>query len=201
MIRKGYGAGGYRGTDGLEKPLPLAGLVDMKMEGGFFEINPLAEFPPEPEWDLEYSNLGKGRARVTRDRYLTDGEVTTCIDNDIVQRQMTKKHQNGYQATDVGAHGTQWYDVNMLGFNKKTIDMTPEAANYEGSRFQYGRYDVPSNLGYGLQGATSTLQRQKQFTTTGYTKLQGKQQSGWYAGRKGDVNRLGVNPDNVKQID
>jgi len=193
-IGKGYNAGGYRGTDGRENPLPLQGRVDMKMEPGFFTIKPKTYPTEEPTWDMKYSDLGNGRPIVTGNRYLADDEVTTRIDNDEIARSMVMHHQNGFKATDKGIHGTQWYDPSVIGYNQGTVNLDPKNVNYEGSRFEYGRYDVPNALGYGLPASKSTLQRQKAYITTGYERISGNTQSGYYSGKQGIKNKMGINP-------
>jgi len=201
-----YDAGGYQTNQGYYVASSLAkqSNLDLSNDEDKIPLFPLQTPFPRTRWVKDHSNNNQGRPSVNKDRYLPCPEENR-IDYYSTQKQNVITHQYGYRSvegngTDSGpnVHGLQWYDVTPMKDPIKVENPDAKDINYEASRFQYGRAEVPSNLGYDLPGATASLQRDNhKFLTTGYYRPGGYHRGGYLGGRNGLSNKLGALPQNV----
>lgn len=194
VTRKALPQGGFKGRDGFRKPLPYQSTSSVEPGSNKISFQPLNVPGPESQWVSEYSNLGMGRPKISKNSYVKCEDDGTPISFKTVREQFVRSHQRGYSATEEGPHGIQDYDVDIrtIGYDIKEID--EKDTNWEAARFKYGKAEVPSNLGYNLKGSLSTLQRAQEFITTGFHKPTGFNSGGYNSGKHGIKASMGVVP-------
>lgn len=187
--------GGYKDTRGYNKPLTLANESTMTSEHVLdtVRLEPQVTPGPEPRWVSNFSDQGKGRPTIARDRYIECPSYKQ-MDFNTVKQQTVRSHQRGYSSTNEGIHGAEDYPVTIKTYSDKLIEPNAEEINWEASRFKWGYAEVPGDLGYNLKGSLSTLQRNQNFITTGFYKPRGQGTSGYRTGLMGIKTKFGIDP-------
>lgn len=192
-----YNPAGYQDAEGRYVSNSLASMsnLDQTNPEHRYPLYPLQTPTPRTRWVKEYSNMGAGRPTLSNDRFEPCGPEKR-IDFDSTVKQNVITHQKGWRTVEKGVHGWQWYDPSYTNPPEHLVDPEPEDMNWEGSRFKYGRYDVPANLGNDLPGYTASLQRDHGFVLTDYYRPSGYRAGGYLSGRNGISNDLGALPAN-----
>ena len=202
-----FQSGGYQANEGYFVPNTLAKFsnLDMTNPENKLKLFPLQTPTPQTRWVESESNGGTGRPTLDNKRFEPCPKGDR-IDHKSTQKQNVITHQKGWRSVEGGGtdstnniHGWQWSKLSVKPVDTTLIDPTNENSNWEGSRFKYGRYDVPGRLGFDLQGAKASLQRDHGFTLTEYYRPSGNRAGGYLAGRNGISNDFGALPSNVSK--